>query len=190
MSVRAKAAGYWPQSLQIPCLISLFRRAFCNFLTCARFCSIVFMPGVYPENGSVWEKILLDVWENGAHSNHSNESRIGEEEMAKRRNPLQLNIYNERARLRKRMEALARSHRGCPTARGCGCLTDQTIAVLEITERRLFQLELSSYASADPHGGYDHYAKMNAEIKAETNEVEKQTDDIANAAALELDSLP
>ena len=40
------------------------------------------MPGVYPESGSVWEKILLDVWENGAHSNHSNESRIGEEEMA------------------------------------------------------------------------------------------------------------
>ena len=39
------------------------------------------MPAVYPESGSVWEKILLDVWENGAHSNHSNESRIGEEEM-------------------------------------------------------------------------------------------------------------
>lgn len=77
--------------------------------------------------------------------------------MAKKRNLLQQNIYNERARLRQRMVALARSHRGCEKARGCGCATDRAIAILEETEAKLFGLELESYASQDLHGGYPHY---------------------------------
>lgn len=69
------------------------------------------------------------------------------------------------------MEKLAKSHRGCPKARGCGCLTDRAIALLEKTEHDLFELELEAYAgdsgiTPDAHGGYDPYAKMHAEQSA------------------------
>ncbi len=58
----------------------------------------------------------------------------------------QTNIVNIRKRLRKDMELLARSHRGCPVAVGCGCLIDKALALLVQAERDLFSAELADYA--------------------------------------------
>ena len=70
------------------------------------------------------------------------------------------------------MAEIARSHRGCPTSRGCGCFTDKTLQVLEDAERKLFSLELDSYASADNHGGYAHY--KNPEFNAGSDVQEEE----------------
>jgi len=72
---------------------------------------------------------------------------------------LQRNLSNYRRTLRKMAEALARTHKGCNRARGCGCFTDQSISVYELAERKLFEIELASYASGGQKdgGGYDHY---------------------------------
>lgn len=61
--------------------------------------------------------------------------------------PSQTAIYNIRARLRKDMVNLARTHRGCPQARGCECFLDRSLTVLEEAERDLFSLELESHAN-------------------------------------------
>lgn len=59
---------------------------------------------------------------------------------------LQREISNIRKALRTRMVILAKGHRGCTQARGCGCYTDKTITVLERTEQELFGIELEAYA--------------------------------------------
>jgi hypothetical protein len=85
--------------------------------------------------------------------------------MRKNRTLLQTNIINIRTTLRKRMEVLARSHRGCTQARNCGCFTDQTIAILEATERKLFDLEIKTYSTPqNEHGGYDHYKQKGGDV--------------------------
>lgn len=58
----------------------------------------------------------------------------------------QTNIVNIRKRLRKDMELLARSHRGCQVAVGCGCLTDKALGVLVRAERELFEAEIQDYS--------------------------------------------
>ena len=60
--------------------------------------------------------------------------------------PSQRVVVNIRTRLRKDMRALALSHRGCETPRGCGCLVDRSLAILERAEAQLFQWELFSYS--------------------------------------------
>lgn len=55
-------------------------------------------------------------------------------------------IYNIRTRLRKDMMNLARTHRGCPRARGCQCAIDQSLTILENAERLLFMVGLESLA--------------------------------------------
>ena len=60
--------------------------------------------------------------------------------------PSQRVVVNIRTRLRRDMRALALSHRGCKTARGCGCLVDKGLAILERAEAQLFQYEIVSYA--------------------------------------------
>jgi hypothetical protein len=78
----------------------------------------------------------------------------------KSRTLVQKNVSNVRRQMRKWMENLARSHRGCPSARGCGCTVDQSIQVLEEAERDLFEIELNSYAGIQTDGGgFDHYNK-------------------------------
>lgn len=67
-------------------------------------------------------------------------------------------VYNTRAYLRKRMVAHAKSHRGCPTPRGCGCLVDKTLSILERCENELFRVELESYAKTE-HGATDSSAE-------------------------------
>ena len=44
------------------------------------------------------------------------------------------------------MAALALTHRGCKTARGCGCLVDKSLDSLAHAESLLFKFELDSYA--------------------------------------------
>ncbi len=56
-------------------------------------------------------------------------------------------IYNISARLRKDMSRLAKTHRGCPVARGCGCEVDLALTVLWRAERDLFDIRLNSEAS-------------------------------------------
>ena len=58
----------------------------------------------------------------------------------------QRQLNNIRLRLRSGMEQLALTHRGCDRPRGCGCMVDQALTVLEQAEAKLFQLELNSYA--------------------------------------------
>lgn len=58
-------------------------------------------------------------------------------------------VYNIRWRLRKDMVNLARTHRGCAVARGCQCLVDKALTVLQDAERKLFEYELES--ASDPY---------------------------------------
>lgn len=53
------------------------------------------------------------------------------------------NLSNIRRGIRKTMESLARTHRGCDTARGCGCAIDKALLLLEETESKLFYIELA-----------------------------------------------
>ncbi len=55
-------------------------------------------------------------------------------------------VQNIRKRLRKDMEVLALTHKGCDRARGCGCLVDRSLQSLEQAERELFSFELLTYA--------------------------------------------
>ena len=70
--------------------------------------------------------------------------------MRKRAPSFQSNIINLRATLRDRLVRLAKTHRACPRARGCGCVIDRALTILEDCERSLFNLELEGYA--DPSG--------------------------------------
>jgi len=47
------------------------------------------------------------------------------------------------------MERIALTHRGCATARGCGCLVDKVLGLLQATEAQLFAWEIDSYANPD-----------------------------------------
>lgn len=58
-------------------------------------------------------------------------------------------IHNIRARLRKDAAVLAKTHRGCPTPRGCGCEVDKSLTILIEAERQLFTIEIDSYANPD-----------------------------------------
>ena len=64
---------------------------------------------------------------------------------AKRISASQRAVSNIRKRLRKDMETLAFTHRGCPSARGCGCLVDESLSILERAESLLFAFEVNSY---------------------------------------------
>lgn len=61
--------------------------------------------------------------------------------------PLSKNIANIRRSIRAITEALAKTHRGCDRARGCGCPLDRTLTVLERAHEDLFSVELSIYAT-------------------------------------------
>jgi hypothetical protein len=58
----------------------------------------------------------------------------------------QRTVRNIRTRLRRDMQRLALTHRGCDRARGCGCLVDKALAKLVEAEAALFTFELDSYA--------------------------------------------
>ena len=66
--------------------------------------------------------------------------------MRKKMTASQTAILNIRKRLRQDMERLALTHKGCKVARGCGCLVDKALTVLDATERQLFIWEIDSYA--------------------------------------------
>jgi hypothetical protein len=53
---------------------------------------------------------------------------------------------NIRKALRLRMSLLAKTHRRCGRARGCGCGVDRALTVLEVAESELWKLELESYS--------------------------------------------
>lgn len=67
--------------------------------------------------------------------------------MRKSVTPSQRAVNNIRTRLRKDMAALALTHRGCESARGCGCFVDRSLDALEKAEAQLFKYELDSYAN-------------------------------------------
>jgi hypothetical protein len=96
--------------------------------------------------------------------------------MSGRKSKLQINLSNIRRSLRKQAEHLARTHT-CQKARGCGCFVDQSISILELSERHLFEVELASYAAggAKDGGGYDHY---------DPAKFEKQMDNIATPSQI------
>jgi hypothetical protein len=60
---------------------------------------------------------------------------------------IERDLSNLRKFLRKRMEWLARSHRGCSSPRGCGCSVDKSLAILEKAELDLFQIEIWELSS-------------------------------------------
>jgi hypothetical protein len=62
--------------------------------------------------------------------------------------PSQRAVSNIRSRIRKDMQVLALTHRGCSCSRGCGCLVDLALGALERCERLMFDAEL--YTMADP----------------------------------------
>ena len=86
----------------------------------------------------------------------------------------QRNVMNLRKILRQREVLFAKSHRGCPVARGCGCGVDRTLDLLHDTEQKLFALEICSYASpVGEGGGYDHYDSSKNEVKPSAKEDKK-----------------
>ena len=52
----------------------------------------------------------------------------------------QRQLADIRGRMRRFMESLAQSHRGCDTPRGCACVIDRALTVLEKAETDLFQI--------------------------------------------------
>ena len=65
--------------------------------------------------------------------------------MRKQTTHAQRAVSHIRKRLRQDMERLAVTHRGCETRRGCGCLVDHALTILEAAENGLFKYELDSY---------------------------------------------
>lgn len=66
-----------------------------------------------------------------------------------RMTPVQRNLAYIRQRLRYAAAMMAKVHRGCKRARGCGCVVDRSMTLLESSERVLWGLELESVSGTN-----------------------------------------